>query len=486
MIRMTQPIRVFFSYFSFYTLLILVHGYLFGSNDQMDFMPYARHLQAPELYPHDFYIGCLSDKFNERWLMAHAIAWLPSRFWPVSFLMLHCLFTMILIKGLLQWVTHFIKDFYLPWLILFLTLILFYHRNLGGNEVYYNMFTPSLIAKAIAVWALWNAYTSNLILSSCLTVLATYIHPIVGYQIMILCFVLLPADRRFRFLLVSVAGASPYLFSLLKGLNESLSDMQFTHIMKLRNAHHFFPSVFGILNYILLVPLFILGMIRFYSLDRRIFYVLFFISAGCIVYSCLIVFLPKYTILSQWFKTTIWLKFFSVLAIMHWIREKWKKLNLSIWNSVLVFVTSLTVGLFVAYKIYRNLPLDYSLYQLPNRSYSKEVLFAMQVKNYSDRDAVFLVPPDYTAFKFYSERSTFVDWKAIPHHDACLITWYERIKLAYGLQDRSDLSLQELYETAHSYNSTLDEDRRQVLKAQGINYVIRLDKQQNKFELLKL
>ena len=57
-------------YLALYFILLVAHGYQYGSGDQSDFMPYAMHLRNPDLYRGDFYISCLMDHFNERWLIA--------------------------------------------------------------------------------------------------------------------------------------------------------------------------------------------------------------------------------------------------------------------------------------------------------------------------------------------------------------------------------------------------------------------------------
>ncbi len=481
MILKEPDIRRVILYFLFYLLLLLIHGYYFGSHDQIDFMPYARHIQDNLLYSKDFYIGCMTGHLNERWLIAHLISLIPAPWWPMGFLFLHCLVSILLLHGLYSWSRMFLKSEVQIWSSLFITLILLYHRNLGGNELYYNMFAASLLAKAAAIWALWYAYHSNLYKAIALTSLASYLHPIVGAQILLLSFVLMDRPMRWKYLLVSLVCISPYLYILLYDLHATLPDKLFVEIMRLRNAHHFFPDAFGRLNYFLLTPLFLFCLFRFYQLDQRLARMLLFIVVGCILYGVIIYYLPKYAILTQWFKTTIWLKFFSVIAILNLINEQ----NVKNWLKSPLTIGMVVIG-FTAYKINRNLQLNYSMYQLPGSADNHEMTIAKEAKKITAKDAVFITPPDFTSFKYFAERSTFIDWKAIPHRDQCLDTWYNRVNMVYGLQFEQNMSLSDIYKNANTHLLKMSDDQKFKLKTEGVDYIISRSQVDGPYTMMKL
>lgn len=53
-----------------------------------------------------------------------------------------------------------------------------------------------------------------------------------------------------------------------------------------------------------------------------------------------------------------------------------------------------------------------------NNSVEKDI--GLDEKNLTGNDAVFIYPVDFTGFKVYSERSTFIDFKSGVHHKEVL------------------------------------------------------------------
>lgn len=473
-------------YAAFYAMLILVHGYAFGSNDQMDFMPYARHIQDASLYPNDFYINCIGSRFNERWFLANSIALIPAVWWPIFFLVLHAVSTILLVRGLIQWARLYFQSVWLQWLCVFIPLILLYNRNLGGNELYYNMVCASLLAKSIAIWALYHAYKSNLTKTILLTVLATYLHPIVGAQVFILAFILITMPQKTRYTIYVALLIIPYLYVLFNDLDHTISGREFVHIMYLRNAHHFFPGSFGMINYMILLPFGILGTKGLYTPDRRIFYICIAIIVGCLVYSIGMELFPKLTIISQWFKTTIWLKFFCTIGLIH-LLTNFQGIKIDQYHIYrLKYVVLTLITLLVSYKTYRNFARIDSEYQLPFSQPGYDIQAAFKAKIISTGNDIFLVPPDFTSFKYYSERSTYADWKAIPHNGNCLLEWRKRIYLSYGLTTTDRTSLNHIYARGNDYLSGLMPDQKTILRSQGVTYIVFRPKGKKEYSIEKL
>ncbi|MFZ1716459.1 MAG: DUF6798 domain-containing protein [Saprospiraceae bacterium] len=472
-------------YVAVYMLLLLEHGYLFGSNDQMDFMPYARHLQDPSLYASDFYINCISQQFNERWLLGHLMALIPHGVWPGFFLSVHFGCTVLLMAGMKKWAAHFVSSSAAQWTAILITLIVLYHRNLGGNELYYNMLTASNLAKAFAIWALWYAFKGKTGPSSVLIALCTYFHPIVGAQVFTLSMILSPPGQNIRLAFISLALILPYLLSLFIHLDESISASLFSDIMFVRNAHHFFPASFGLINYILLAPFFLFGTYRFWIIDKRMAMMLTVIMVGCLFYSLGILMMPKYVIMTQWFKTTIWLKFFCVVATINWIKglPNGSIMSYSIKPHFILFGL---IILFCVTKVIKNYWTDSPLYQLPWSQRSEDEKTAQNAKILSNQNEVFLVPPDFTAFKYYAERSTYVDWKALPHNGVCLGDWWQRISKVYGisLDDRGGLN--SIYLKANDHLFRLTSEDKAEFKSRGITFIVFKSGQSGPYSIEKL
>ncbi|MEO5581343.1 MAG: DUF6798 domain-containing protein, partial [Saprospiraceae bacterium] len=282
---------------------------------------------------------------------------------------------------------------------------------------------------------------------------------------------IIPSKNKIKYILFSTLGISPYVWMLFNDLNSSIPSSELVNIMRLRNAHHFFPATFGFLNYCLLIPLALYGTFIFRKLNTRVFYTMLLIILGCISYSFGMLIVPQYMIMTQWFKSTIWLKFFSIIGIVWMVINYIEALHLSKWlePKTIIFAFGL---FFVSFKFYKNLNYPESLYQFPWITDSVEIKTALKAKNISSSNAVFIVPADYTAFKYYSERSTYVDWKAIPHNGQCLIMWSDRIFHAYGIRNTDQTALPDIYRQSNQYLSTLQSDQKTKLKSEGVDYIV--------------
>jgi hypothetical protein len=57
---------------------------------------------------------------------------------------------------------------------------------------------------------------------------------------------------------------------------------------------------------------------------------------------------------------------------------------------------------------------------------------ARVVREQTPKDALFLVPPDLTLFRFLSRRAVVVDAEAFPHTDRGILEWARRLELIFG------------------------------------------------------
>lgn len=430
----------------------------------MDFMPYARHLQDSSVFATDFYVNCISLKYNERFVLGNLLALFPLHLWPLLFFCIHAICSITLVYGIFIWCAKFIRSDWLIWFTVVGVLIITYHFNLGGNELYYNMVCGSIIAKSLGVWALWHAYNSKWLPSAVLAVISTYFHPIAGLQVLILSAILIDARLVLKYLSFGFALISPYLYLLVKELNSNLSPAAFTEIMLIRNAHHFFPGHFGLLNYLLILPLFLIGTYLWKSIDLKLFRLSIFILAGCLMYGIMLTILPKLAIQTQWFKSTIWLKLFSLIAIIRftsgWLCTSMPKIILIGLAGLFILFRSAQVFILKLHPI---------LGQNPNIQHAKSI------GSTSKPNDLYLVSPAFTEFKFYSGQSTYVDWKAIPHNGACLEEWYRRVKIAYGITSGNIGKMQYINEQANHHLLNLSEIQKKQLKSEGVTKIEVMD-----------
>jgi hypothetical protein len=163
----------------FWSLLILVGGYEVGIGDQAEFLPYSLYIHDKTLYPHDMYIqGMEAMIINERYFFVHLLSFLVPVLEP-SVLFLHFLFTVILVTGILKFGRHYIENRFLLYLVVLLILIITRGLHTGGNEIYYNNFQGSNIAKGLCMWGLVFLIERKTKLLCLFTIIATLFQPMV-------------------------------------------------------------------------------------------------------------------------------------------------------------------------------------------------------------------------------------------------------------------------------------------------------------------
>ena len=62
-----------------------------------------------------------------------------------------------------------------------------------------------------------------------------------------------------------------------------------------------------------------------------------------------------------------------------------------------------------------------------------EVKMSIWARDHVSPDALFVIPPSYTAFKYYSGHSCYVDYKAMIHHHDIMKKWYDRVGDIYDV-----------------------------------------------------
>jgi hypothetical protein len=237
-----------------------------------------------------------------------------------------------------------------------------------------------------------------------------------------------------RWLLIYTVFILPWFYLLFKNNGGHADPGHFMDIMSFRLSHHFFPGSFGWFNLFLFGIMSIIT-IRFYRHRLRFFMVL--IVIGCVLYTIGVEVLYQPVILySQWFKTTIWLEAFAVLAIFVGL-EKWlnKFERLSNYWVAVPVILLLLVGTYRLTGWFGALP----QYMFPNtEKRSAEVDISEQAQLVTEVDAVFIVPIDFTAFRWYAKRNLYVDYKALFHSEDFLNAWYDRIGeiYAYGIEEQ--------------------------------------------------
>lgn len=407
-----------------YLLLYLNHGFLIYGSDTIETIPYALWMNDHSLFPEDFHLSHLrSSVFNERFISVYLLSLFGNQLeWGSK--ILHAIFTFLLCTGMIRFSDLILKHFSLSIMVVFITLIALYNINIGGNELYYNMYVPSLLAKSIAIWGLVFCYTRRYALASILLALATFFQPLVGLQVFV---VLLPIvfflngfkKKSFIFLGIYAASAGVFIAYILGAQGPNVDSIySFFEIVKFRIAHHFFPSYFPKSHIILLGFLYILSFL--YYIRKNQFLGLFIgVSVlGIIVYLLGVSQQIETILSSQWMKINIWLKYFAVLGIVAALKDILEKKHL-LFLTIGLFLISFSVSLYRFQPIYdKDYPTD---------------LYAWIIVQTKSTD-VLLVPPELNDFKARTTRSSYFDFKAMLHHRPAIYEWYKRFEQIYGMK----------------------------------------------------
>lgn len=426
-----------------YAIVLIYQGYEYGQGDQSQILPCLYAKDHPGTYAADHYVSSyLAAKVNERTIFHFLLRYLGySQPWMVW--MWHLLLSVSLFLAWLKiaslGITHRVYQF----LAVASIFIIGFVTSVGSNELYYNMLIPSLAAKSMASWALYfwlkEKYTPWIVF----LVIAGYLQPLVGLQLFIVTIissiVQLVIQKKsktipWRSTLVYLLYTLPWLYLLSRNNGGSTKPEDFMDIMEFRLSHHFFPGAFGWLHILVFC---ILAIITFLFYRMRMKWFILTIVLGCIAYTIGVeIYRQPIALYTQWWKSTIWLEAFAFIAIGVTLEKGSPKPKMFTKYTIVI-----PVLLLLLVSIYRLSGWfgDKPAYMLPwTTTQSDEVDVSLKAGTLTPENAVFIVPVGFTAFRWYSRRSLYVDYKALFHQEQFLHEWYQRIEniYAYGLKEK--------------------------------------------------
>ncbi|HRQ30408.1 MAG TPA: hypothetical protein PLU49_10075, partial [Saprospiraceae bacterium] len=386
--------------------------------------------------------------------------------------------------------------------VLRLLLILFisgplYDTNPGACEIYYNMFISSLVAKSLGVWSVYFFLKKKSMMTFLLLIPATLIHPTVGAQLFliltgtgILRWKIMRKNQLLTGVLLYLLTAGIYIALLHWKLNQNsgISEQEMFEIFEFRIAHHFFPSYFPVHTFFIAIVLW--GFSMWYFLKRKlwnIFILQVVILAGMIFYTFFTEVYPMSSVLSsQWFKTSIWLQLTGIIALLAWLEEVFQRLKISLlqnlsleWSlpfgAVLVVALALSGNSFFSGKKYEFFFTEF---------YSDEAEIGLLAKKTTPIDAVFVVPLSFTEFKYFSERSLYIDYKSVVHRKDVLGAWYKRIREIYGIDLESRKTLNDLLAEANKNYAKLNSVEVKNLLQNGVRYYVGFSNQKLPYKIV--
>lgn len=424
-----KPLYLLLTALALLILAYLYHGFLVYNSDTIETVPYALWMADNSLFPKDFHLSHIREVFpNERWLISWILHFFPASLSTVSWIF-HGIFAFSLFAGMIRLADLILKNIEFAVLAVFISVFTLYNINVGSNELYYNMFVSSLAAKGVAIWALVFMYQQEWIKTAIILALATFLHPLVGFQLFVLIAgIMLFTDwkrkENITYLAIYLVTAGVWIFFILRAQGTDIdTNMSFVDIVRFRIAHHFFPEYFPLSHIIIHLVLYTLGILAFFKKAKLLFYFFTLAIIGIVVYLIGIYTEVDLVLSSQWMKINIWLKFLSVVGIMKLVQQLLEQKHHRIFV-LIAFILSLILA---------------SLRFNPHYDPEPPTDLYSWVMINTDKNDLFLVPSELVDFKARTLRSSYFDFKAMLHHKPAVYQWAIRMQMVYGLDiaDRS-------------------------------------------------
>lgn len=494
--------RFILPFLAIYAIIMLRWGYEYGRNDQMQTLGYAKAIANPDLYLNDNYVqGMLEKVPNERFLFSYIMSWADGYYEPISFL-LHIGFSLALFILLFQLARQFIQKDWLIWLYLLVLFIPFYNLNLGGNELWYNTFFVSNPIKVIGLAAILLFLKNKYISSFLLLGFSTMLQPVVGFQLFVTLSAILILGKWIAWISIEYKAIAKAMgcFLLTGGIwivflklffdeaslisNETFFDILF----EFRAPHHYLPFAYSKKAYLILLPLFIFSFNFYRKKDQKL--ALFFLVSfiGMLIYVLLVEMFHEVNVAAlQWFKVSIWMKAFGLIALFAWIESQFKFLDRPVLTKLafpsLMLTGLLAVAILLFGRAYLPFQVPFDWQTLTQRGDAVDI--ALKAKSNSPKDALFLHPIGFTELKVYGERSSFVEFKILVHRKNAMKKWYDRLQIAYGpgmdIENKGfkayEVAERNMKERTASFYSNLK-------KTNGIDYLITYADHQLDFTIL--
>ncbi len=499
-----------FGGYAIFTVAVLAivyarHGYEFGTGDQSETSAYVLWLNNHHLYPFDFYLqNVITRPLNERRFFVEFLNIFSYKLnYGVFFL--HAIGTAGLLWGIYYYSRSRFNNFSATWLAIILPLLIVYIFNTGGSELYDDTLNPSYIANILAVWVFILIDRAKVFLAFLLLIIATFFQPLIGALLTLIIFISEITKASGYQLFQSNEGigkkvkknnisslithhtslitgfvfycftAGIYVYSLAHQISSSENVSFSFQIVEMRQSHHYFPHHFKMYGYIFMLVC-VAAIFLYGSSNEKIWS--FYIVAGCLFYTFGVYVLKSNLILNtQWFRITIWIKLWGTLLLtrkfLNYIESDRIKPFLKEANFKKIVAITGLVSIFLLLPLLRMFKMrEYMFPFFKNTDAIVEI--AEHAKNATPIDALFITPPNFEPFRYYSQRSNFIDFKALHYEYIYFKNWYERINSVYGLNIGQNEKGYKLMPIAiKNYNVLSDSSLFKLCKQNNVGYIIR-------------
>jgi hypothetical protein len=482
-------IKIFLYSFLLYLILLAFFGYPYGEDGHTEVLPYLKYELNNNLYRNDFFMQSItSGSINERYFFVKSLTLYKNNLSYCIFFS-HFLISIATFLGLYKIAHRYITDKNLILLLLLTLFLPFSYFSFGSNFLYNNDFVSGSLSSTIGVWALFFFLEKKYVFFTLLSAIATFIHPIVGTQLFLLCtgtyFFLnyktlaFHKDKTFIIsVLIYFFIVSFPLYSLLKYfMNGNISNQEVYDLVAFRLPHHFIPSLFHWRNYVILVPLTAFSTYFFYSKDRVIFAFLSTSMVAILIYIfCADVLRSPILFFSQWPRASVWIIPFLLISIFSWIEINCTKLHKKI--AKIIQYTPFLFVLLAVFSLYIvSNPLKFGNtkhYNLPFLAYKSTPSIAISIaaKDKISENALFVQPIELNLLKFFGEKSSYVNMVAFPNSKLFYKEWRRRIENVYNVRPNEFKNYAAMAKQADNNFYALRENDFYVLQKEGVTHIL--------------
>lgn len=478
--------EILFAIFA-WSLLILRFGYRYGTGDQVELLSYSLFLHNPFLYHSDFFIqGLHASVPNERTFAAYLLLPFVNNL-ELSCFVLQFFSTVMLLLGLHKLARCFTSNKYTAALAVLVTLIPLNNFSLGNVELYSECFQASGLSVAIVAWALYFFLNKKYLFVSAAMACATFVQLLDGLDVMMVLWVILLIEvfynratwqtlAKFTAIYSFSVGIYLLLVFLQKNADAGITNEQLFQILfEFRHPHHYIFATFPKFRTAVFFLLVLLSLPYFQLKSRVVFQFICIGIVGVVFYALAVdVFHTVFIANFQFYQITQWLKFFGAVAVLGFVGIGIKYTIPVIKQRVLrrsLVLLSVACWLVIIF-FNRSLPyqVPYQLFSLKNTD--DMIAICRQIKQATPQNAVFIQPFENTELKFYSQRSSFVDFKANVRNKLFVTKWAERLKLVYGITPDMPAKGFALQQTADSVFYSLNKSQISELKQKGVTHVL--------------
>ncbi len=88
-------------------------------------------------------------------------------------------------------------------------------------------------------------------------------------------------------------------------------------------------------------------------------------------------------------------------------------------------------------------------------------------------DAVFLIPPSLSGFRYRAQRPVFVDFKALPFQDAAMLEWYRRLTMQAPISHMRRGGVSAMLALDASFDTTSLATVSSLMRSEDLTFILR-------------